>query len=292
MDPQSQLNNQPVGFHSSDIKNTKSNEKTNYFVQTKDSPNSRRMKRKARYQALKERHRQNALSRRQYLKEWFKIYRAPIAIIFLTVTTIAIILGIIIAVANQPRPSSHASLVDINSNMSKEEITIALTQVFSEEGSDTGLAECERLLPTLSASADLQASIYLHCADQLSRFNNETYNDAIFRYAYAAEELVHSYETAKAISAYEILLGSSEKGTEYDRIASERDPSRASEGSSADSPVPESSSEPIVIDNAEGEITYYDEDLPEDTSELVITDVQEWTEEGEWYEEGNNEGQN
>lgn len=228
MDPQSPPDNQPISFRSSDIKNTKSKEKTNYFVQTKKNATYRRAKRHEMYQALKEYHRQKSLSRRQYLKEWFKIYRAPIAIIFLVVTIIAIVLGIIIAIASQPS-SSSSSIIEINSNMPEEELTSKLTQVFSEEGSDTGLAECERLLPTLSASPDLQANIYLYCANQLFLASSESYHPQILRYAYSAEDLVHSYDTARAVADYEILFGSSKKGAEYDHLAIERDPTRAQE---------------------------------------------------------------
>ena len=227
MGPQSpQDNNPPISFRSSDIKNTKSNQKTDYFIKTKDSPASRRAKRRARYQALKARHRAEALSRRQYLKEWLKIYRAPIAIIFLAVTIVAILLGIIITISNQPR-ATYSSIVEINSGMPEEELTSNLATIFTEEGADVGLSECERLLPTLSASSELQASVYTHCAEQLFYFDNESYYPYIFRYAYAAEDLLHSYDTARTISNYEILIGSPEKGTEYDHIAIERDPARA-----------------------------------------------------------------
>ena len=264
--------NQSLDFRSSDIKNTKSNEKTNYFVKTKEHATYRRMKRQEMYQALKERHQQKALSRRQYFSEWFKIYRAPIAIIFLIVAIIAITLLIVFNLNNQPKYVSN-TIVEINSNMSEEELTTAITKVFAEEGSDAGLAECERLLPTINASPERQAAIYLHCSRQLSQYDNRNYYPTILKYAYAAEDILHSYDTARTIADYEMLYGSPEKGIEYNRIASERDPTKSQEVNGETTP----NDQPIVIDTKEGEpITSDEEDLPEDTSDLIITDVVEW----------------
>lgn len=264
--------NQSLDFHSSDIKNTKSNEKTNYFVKTKENATYRRMKRQEMYRALKERHQQKALSRRQYFSEWFKIYRAPITIIFLIVAIIAITLLIVFNLNNQPKYVSN-TIVEINSNMSEEELTTAITKVFAEEGSDAGLAECERLLPTISTSPERQAAIYLHCSRQLSQYNNRNYYPTILKYAYAAEDILHSYDTARTIADYEMLYGSPEKGIEYNRIASERDPTKSQEVNGETTP----NDQPIVIDTKEGEpITSDEEDLPEDTSDLIITDVVEW----------------
>lgn len=236
-----------VIFQSSDISKTKSAKPSEYFIQIKDSPESRRKRnesrraqrreaRRAKCQALKARRQAKSLSRRTYFLAWLKIYRGPIAIIFLSVTAVAIIIGIIIAVT-WPQAEECPSSPTYSSEHFQELIKQATE---SSEGSDDSENSDDSDAPTntindpealinicneqanIATSPEDKAEVYLTCADQVSINFAEEKADLVLEYAYKAEEVAPSSITAQAIASYEELYGSPEKSLEYQDIVLER----------------------------------------------------------------------
>lgn len=227
--PSSSSTEPEVFFQSSDISKTKSAKPSEYFVKIKDSPasrrkraESRRAQRRAKCAALKARHHAKALSRHQYLIAWLRIYRGPIAIIFLSATAIVIILGIIIVIT-WPKPKEYQF-----PSYSPEEFQDVLSEFVSSPDTPNAPAPAEELLElcahqiaTTSDPEDL-SNVYLSCASQISLTYASLKADLILEYAYKAEELTPSLVTAQTIVEYEEAYGSPEKAQEYRDIVQER----------------------------------------------------------------------
>lgn len=146
--------------------------------------------------------------------------RRGIIIAILVVLIVAVVAGIIFVIAS--RPKDESTTVEINASMSEEDILSSLSKVFAEEGGDAGLAECERLIPTFD-TPEKKSTFYLYCASRMASLQNENFNARILDYAYKAEELFPSADSAQDISIYERNINhNEEKAQEYLNLAISR----------------------------------------------------------------------
>jgi len=157
-----------------------------------------------------------------------KSRRGPVIVVILIVMVAAIVAGIIFAVTS--RQKDETPTTEIDSSMSEADVLSSLSKVFAEEGGDAGLAECERLISTFD-TPEKKSTFYLYCASRMTLLQNENFNARILDYAYKAEELFPSADSAQDISIYEHNINhDEEKAQEYLNLAISRRGDSSSEG--------------------------------------------------------------
>lgn len=215
MDPKS---NQSVSFRSEDIAKTKAGEKTDYFVKRKKTLSSRAkdiMTRcSERYKVVKEQRHAKSITRRQYVAAWFRIYRGPILIIFLSVIAIAIILGIIIVITSQPKNTNVS--ISYSEEAAQEAISSA------SDDPDRTVTTCNEQINLAANNPEDQAKIYSSCANQLFARWEQEQKATILGYIHKADEVHPTVSTAQAIVAYEEFYGNIENAEYYRQIVQTR----------------------------------------------------------------------
>lgn len=184
-------------FHSSDIgRHTKAKTDTNYFVQIKDSPESRRKRRQARF------------------RTWFRAHRFQLILGAIgggvLVTVAAVVAVNLLAPHSAPTSdeSCDTTVEEFSADITAPEATAKISEALTDGNLDAGLDVCSRLISVISSNETL-AAVYSYCADQIYIFSRDNYSpyygefsEQLIEYALKAEELNPSVSTAFALQKY------------------------------------------------------------------------------------------